>query len=455
MIRPSMARWALVSCVLLFSTVSSGREAVRPAKEKPQIAIPGPGVMLHSAGSAQQLFHRESAGPDTFDLYGGPRRVVRDPDGIPGNGDEYVEGKFEDPSGSIPRGLSPSPNDWTGVDLTDVPIVWQVSTFNAATLNDNGPGNRAAWVGLDAGQGTAAGWHTAPGYGNKWDAALVFESSVIPDPETPRTIALEGFFHVDVEPNYDFFTVAFDSAGTWVTVLSVDGTNKDPMTGVFAAPGLQLSTLIASDAIRYEANAYPDDRVRIRLRFESDSAFSDQDGSFDSDGAVQIDDLRVTIPGLGVFAEDFESGLASASWQPVKQPFAGDFSMLFTDAREPDPCAENRSPQVGFMDFGQVPPNAPGTTGTMSTGGSVGTTTYGIPGAWVVNYTGGLDGVPLANEVWSPAFAWDLPGPDDDGADVYGSALSFTVWRHQPLANGIFNLWHVRSKQDGEWSPWQ
>lgn len=415
----------------------------------------GPGTFQHSSDSATSLLSREGAGPDTFDLYGGARRVVRDPDGIPGNGDEYVEGKFESPDGFVPRGLGPSAGNWTGVDLTDRPIYWQVDGFNATNLNANGAGNLAAWCGLDVDDALSANWDSAPGYGNSWDEVLIFESDPVLDPSAGRLVDLDFAYNIDSEPSYDFFTVEYDSAGRWITVWTDTGSNRDSGSGQFEAPGVQFAQVGAAP-IDFEGNDYGDgDRVRIRLRFSSDASYSDEDGMFDSDGAVQVDDIVVGIPGLGSFTEDFQSGLTISDWRAQKQPFAGDFSMLFTDARDIDPCAENRSPQLGFIDFGQAPSNGPGTTGTVSTGGSTSAWwNYGIAGGWVVNNTGGLDGVPLNNEVWSPPFDWDLPGPEDDGIDVGGSALYYSIWRHSPLMNGMFFVWHVRSYRDGSWGRW-
>ena len=67
------------------------------------------------------------------------------------------------------------------------------------------------------------------------------------------------------------------------------------------------------------------------------------------------------------------------------------------------------------MDTGQVVRNGPGVGGETSTGGSVSPgISYGVPGNYVLNYTGGLSfgEVNLTNEIWSPEILWDLPGPE-------------------------------------------
>jgi len=420
-------------------------------------AVQGEGTVLSSATSSQSLLLREAAGPDTFDLYGGERRLVRDPDGVPGSGDEYVEGKFEDPLGVSPRGLSPNPGDWTGVDRTDQPNYWQVNTFNAENLNGNGAGNNAMWSGLEAGIPATAGWSDAPGYGNNWNDVLLYESAPLADQTVGQTVDLDFFFNYDTEVGFDFVHVEYEVAGTWVGILEISGTNKDPVTGVFPSPGVQFSQ-VATGSIVYAGNDYAGpngDQIRIRIRFESDGAFSDEDGDFVGSGATQVDDITVTSS-LGAEFEDFEGG-GPYLWTPDKEPFAGNFADVFAGFADIDPCVGNPTPQVGFIDYGQEPNNGPGTNGLASTGGTTSDNwSYGIPGGFVFNYNGGLSlgEVNMNNEVWSPEFDWDLPGTADDGADVSGSAYSFTVWRHNPLANGIFYVWHIRSRVDGVWGPW-
>lgn len=77
-------------------------------------------------------------------------------------------------------------------------------------------------------------------------------------------------------------------------------------------------------------------------------------------------------------------------------------------------------------------------------------------GNWVVNYNGGLSLglIPLNNEVWSPVIDWDDPNSVEDDALVGGAFMRFTVWQHLPLPNGMFWIWSVRSRENGDWSPW-
>ena len=403
-----------------------------------RVAAEGADNVITSSTSNAALRYKETAGPDTFALYGGPGSV---------------EGKFQDA-----LGVTPDRQNWAGVDLTDNPVFWQISTFNAENLNNNGAGNNAYWCGRDVGQ--VAGWASAPGYGNGWNDILLYESDPVADPSVGQTVSLDFFFNHDTEPGYDFFNVEYDSAGTWTSVLAIDGSNKDG-SNVFQAPGVQFSTA-ATGAIIYAGNDYSDDgRIKLRLRVSSDGAWSDEDGLWPTDaGAAQVDDISVTSS-LGTFTEDFE-GTAPFLFNPDKSPFAGDFSDTYARLDDLDPCRDNNTPVIGFIDYGQDPPNGPGLDGSANTGGSLsGNWDYGIPGSWVTNYTGGLSfgAVALTNEIWSPEIDWDwdgTPGTIDNDPAVSGAFIRFTTWTHLPLANGLFYVWHVRSTQDGtNWTSWE
>jgi hypothetical protein len=192
--------------------------------------------------------------------------------------------------------------------------IWHVATFNAENLNSNGVGNSAMWCGLPAEDARTDGWGHAPGYGNAWNEILLYEFEVA-DPSLPDTVELEFFFNHDHEPGYaDEFTVEYDSAGIWIEVMIADavdsthpyGSNKD-VDGNFPIPGLRYSE-VASRSITYSGNDYghEGDVIRLRLRFQSASSWSDKDGLWPTDaGAVQVDDISITHRG-GSWFEDFE-----------------------------------------------------------------------------------------------------------------------------------------------------
>lgn len=423
----------MLRSLLFFALLSSGPALAAPERVPPQVIDGNPWLISHGRPTFK------SASADTFCLYGGP-------------GAE--EGKFQDPLGVLPDAQG-----WTSEDLTDVASRWQVSTFNATTLNTHGAGNRAMWCGQDASQ--QPGWVTAPGYGNDYDEALVWSSGPLADPSAGQTVDLEFWFHHDVEPAYDYFHVEAWIAGGWTSLHTVDGSDKDA-SGIFSAPGVHYPDDVAPLAITYAGNDYGGpggDEILLRLRVTSDGGFSDEDGYWPTDGAAQVDDITVTYADGGPQSsfEDFE-GAGPYAWIPVKGPYAGDFAQVFPVATDLDPCVDNATPFWGFMDDGSGPFN-PDYTGTGTGGETSAVWSYGVPGGWIVNYTGGVSGgwENLSNQIVSPPIAWDLPGPADDDPDLQGALLRFDVWNHTPLSNGIFWSWFVRSSIDNgsTWTDWR
>jgi hypothetical protein len=437
----------LLLLVVLFGIGIPRAAAVESPGEttaQPPPAWTATGNAVLQSGSSSFRSPARQVTPDTLFVYGGPGTN---------------EGKFQDPSGIIP-----DRQGWTGVDETDLPTIWQRSQFNAENLNDHGAGNWAMWCGQDESQ--SPGWVAAPGYGNSWNAILIWESPQLSNPAAGQTVGLDFFFNHDSEPGYDFFLVEYDSAGFWLQLLSLDGYNGEhsPGGGIPAPPGVQYS-LAGARPIVYAGNDYAGtegDRIRLRMRFASDGAWSDEDGLWPTNGAAQVDDISVTW-GDGSSFEDFESP-GPYEWRPNKAPFVGDFSKVFARITDLDPCRDNNSPVMGFVDDGSEVNNAdsaaliPGyptsTGGTLSLNWS-----YGVPGGWVVNYNGGLTfGMrSLDNAVVSPPIAWDLPGPEDDGIDWAGAILRFDVYEHLNLIDGMFRNWSIRSSEDGgsTWSEWR
>lgn len=408
--------------------------------------------MLMSSGTAGTAA-RETAGPDSFVIYGGPDRIP--------------EGRFELGDGvtpdwgsgnGLPGGYGGGPGAWTPVDMTEDPVYWHQSTFNAENLNSNGAGNNALWSGIAPGDPAGEGYARLPGYGNSWFDVALYTSSPVADPSSGQVVDLEFFFNYDVwDATWDFLSVQYDLDGVWTTVMEVTGYSRDG-DNIFQSPGVLFSAEQEAPIV-YAGNDYggPDgDRIRIRLLVTSDGGWSDEDIGGGLAGAAQVDDITLTTS-QGTFFEDFE-GPGPYLFKPTPTNFAGDFADVYPSLTDPDPCRQNPTPVAGFIDYGQVLRNGPGPDGVMSTGGSTSPgIEYGIPGNFVVNYTGGIAAgeSSLDNEIWSPDILWDLPGPDDDDASIAGAALHFDVWVDLPLVNAIFYRWHVRSDDGSGYGPWR
>jgi len=407
--------------------------------------VDDPSVFITSSGSSLGLAARELAGPDTFILYGGPLA-----------GDE---GRFEvggvpdwgDGSG-VPSAFGPGA--WTPSDLTDQPVFWHISQTHAANLDVGTVGNHAMWSGTEDGDPLSAGWVKPTGYGNGWNDGIMFTSGTVADNSVGQTVALDFVFNHDTEPGYDYFLVEYDSAGVWTEVFSIDSSGQ----------GVQYST-VGADPIIFTGNDYGGvggDQIRIRLKVQSDVLLSDEDGWWETAaGAAQVDLITLSSLDIPAASEGWE-GSPPYLFLEDKAPFAGDFSEVWGRMSDIDPCLDNATPIMGFFDADQDARNGPLVTpagSTYSTGGSFSpNAVYGVTGDWSVNWTGGLsfDEVALQNEVFSPDILWDLPGTDDDDVDIASAFLSFDVWAHLPLFNGMFFVWHVSSALPGEgYSEWK
>jgi hypothetical protein len=395
------------------------------------MAVNGDGVVLTASGS---LGNFKAAGTDTFCLYGGPGSVL---------------GKFQ---AALPPGdtFTSSSQSWYHKDVTDQPTLWQLGTFNSPT------GTQCMWAGQTAAQ--QPGWATAPGYGNSWNALLTFTSTVS-NPALGQTVGLTFVFNHDSEGGYDYFDVEYDSAGVTTRVYHRDGNNKNT-ANVFVPVNYPTG---AAAPIVHEANSYNGlggNEIIIRMAGRSDGAWSDEDGLNPSSGLAQVDNIQVTTLDGASPVEDFDVG--PFQWNPEKSPFAGDFSDTFTGMTDIDPCRDNNTGVIGFIDDGDGPYNptyfGTGTGGTTSDNW---TGVYGIPNGWVVNYNGGISAgsLDLDNEWWSPQIDWDVDtGVTDasDDAEVAGALIRMSIWRHLPLLNGMFYQWSVRGHdtQSGNWSAW-
>jgi len=339
-------------------------------------------------------------------------------------------GDFEDAHGH------PSFDGWTSVDRTaNTDTLWNCSDYNCAGLDPGTVPNHAWWCGQyfddDCGTGDFGG------YGNEWYAQLDWQGNVANN-ALGTTVRLQAMLNYDNETDYDYLYLLCETTAGMQELAVYNGTAT-------AVPVDVSFDLLPGD---YVGDA--SDEVHLRWLFTSDGAWSDEDCLFTSLGAAQIDLITVTFDqGAGPvqqgLVEDCDEN--PPQWQVELRGGVGDFAHIWPRLHDLDPCRENTTPVLAFIDDGGV---VPGTGGYPCI-----TWCYG-PGGYIVNPEGGLLGPDfhIHNEVWSPVLAW--PGEQYDGA-----IFAFDVYRHEPLtasSPGMFYIWHVNSSADPdaeEWPTWQ
>jgi FlgD Ig-like domain len=358
------------------------------------------------------------AAVDTFYLLGGPDRL---------------DGKFEDEVGA------PNWHGWTHRDLTvSKENHWHVSTYWAAGLNGHGPGN-SALVCVDENIPACAASDTVGGVGDHWFDEIQWQGTVS-DPLVPVTVRLTAYMH------YDLADIDWDFLELWIK--RGDGSEMlGQWTGTDYEVALDISTVLQPAELQGTGS----DEVHLFWRVWSDLGYNDVDCLSPSHGAAQIDDISIYFNDALMGFYDFESGMPS-DW--VLQEFSGigDFAKLRSNLPDPDPCRQNGSVQVTFIDDGLI---VPGAGPTMCQ-----THCYGL-GGFILNNTGGLLSEDtqrdwfLKNAILSPPVAWIA------GAEA--AELAFDVFRHELFLRsgaGIFYTWDMRSTTNAdpaelEYAPWQ
>ena len=99
-------RLAMLCAFVLVAATAEAREVPGRSQDRLTLVPSGSEQLLYSISNVQSLVARETAGPDTFVLYGGP--------------DQPLEGKFEDAQGSPDfNGWTPTADMMTRITLTD------------------------------------------------------------------------------------------------------------------------------------------------------------------------------------------------------------------------------------------------------------------------------------------------------------------------------------------------
>jgi hypothetical protein len=282
-------------------------------------------------------------------------------------------------------------------------------------------GNQSMWGGArpDGASLVLCGYSALPGYGNGWNQALCTKACLAVTGDVTVTFTTTW----DSEPGYDATAVEIaDGCGT--TWTQVDG-------GVGGFDGTGVDSTHTTTIV----DSLHSGTMKIRFHFTADGGWSDEDGLWDTDGFIILDDLSVSDGGGTVLAnEDFEGETVgdndSNDWESCTPAGYGDYAAMYpglTLVLE-DPC---------LLNFSCV--------WTFYTGSTENYACGGFP-AQTAMPKGNVQGQYMSNEIWSPVIPYV-------GAGVVVN-LAFDYYRDLPLDNLQFAVWHIRSFVAGCPSAW-
>jgi hypothetical protein len=340
--------------------------------------------------------------------------------------------------------LGPDEEGWIHADRTEqTGCYFHVDDFAGLEGGFLAPleGTQSLWCGArpDSESTTLCNYAALPGYGNDWDQGWYFKCIEVPD---TVAIIIDYLVAWDIEPVYDYWHLEYATKTACDSLQNIDSLIVDDWTPLVTFDD-QSSKTIRSDTIP----AGHSGAVRIRFRFESDGAWSDQDGLHDTDGALILDSLTVHTPYTVYDFEDFEDELpgdlatTDGDWECYVMPGYGDYAGLFhgTTTLQLADCEKNLSYFWAFIRGSEE--------------------TYackGYPGQRVVPY-GNYRGQYIANEIWSPPIALS---EDMFGSPVPSTALDL-LFQYDGYEGGmslnslVFYVWYVRSFVDGCPTVWQ
>lgn len=377
-----------------------------------------------------------------------PRRYLkRDLDG-PSGGPQFASAHHERSQALVPmiiasfdfEGTPHDPQGWTSVDRAqEAGPMFHIDATDLAGGNLDGgdfgnlaviSGNKSLWCGAAAGGGDAVCHYASlPGYGNQWEQVFVSD----PIPRTPGLSVFVDFkVRFDLEAGYDKAYLEFENAdGNWEPLpLETAGTNFYTGRSTDLVPGGVVHEYWGTPSVYF-----PPDYTRWRWRVVTDAAFSDEDGLYNSDGALIVDDLSI-LDGYGAVlnSEDFESEAVgdttttSGVWHAEVLGF-GDFAALY-----PGTSLLQQSPPLDPADVLST------CVWSFTNGSPDDYSCGGFPAEPAVPY-GSADTGYINNDIRSPWISWEPAG----GQTTH---LSFDAYTDLPLENGILFTIYVRQRSD-------
>ncbi|MBU8870207.1 MAG: hypothetical protein KOO60_04940 [Gemmatimonadales bacterium] len=328
-----------------------------------------------------------------------------------------VNGQFADPTGA------PNWNGWTHRDLTTrAESAWHASDYNVVT------GNYSAWCGEIAYEACAPD-DPEGGYGPDYNELLSWYGTV-EYTSAPTTVEITATVNHNTEPGYDFSNLGIWKLDTPIQYLwTADGEGEMvPVSG--------SATYLPGEYVGENK-----DQVRLTWHVTSDHLWDDSDCLYYGNGALQLDDVTVTMTNalqITSTFDGFEDGTLGENWTVEFGVGVGDYAHLYAPLNDIDPCSVNRTPQACFVADQRMfdERGLPVCEGPLF---------YGHENR-VVHHSGGQTGPPnhIHNAIESPVIQWPT-------GDYVGVHYLFDVYMHEELSEvspGIFYTWGIRSTDD-------
>jgi len=291
-------------------------------------------------------------------------------------------------------------------------------------------GTKSMWCGARPGTDEyMCSWFNAPGYGNRWNQILRAGPFFFPS----GTFTISYHLRCDSEPEYDFTSLEYVSLNangcTYKIIAFHDGTR---------------------DAVAFHEVFTTQLDTKIQFHFVSDGAGSDQDGLWNTDGAVIVDSITLAHPNGIIDFEDFEGAAVGDKhvgiWDSSHEVSYGSYSSLAHNLTDKDPCGDNLSTQViFFIGYPGYPSESyPGL--------------FDTPFCKTPFYVGpsGIKALCQYEGVISPIIDMtkystnndeiqDADIPPSDLPELGDALLRYTVYDDNPIQNLVFYNWAVRN----------
>jgi len=318
---------------------------------------------------------------------------------------------------------------WVQLDKTVQPVeFWHVDDFAGLGGGDYGlllplEGNQSIWLGArpDALDLNVCGYGSPPGYGNNWEQYFCSTCYTV-----TGDVMVNYLVAIDSEPGFDQTTVQYDNCDdNWLDIATSANVGN---TGVYDGFSPAVFDTVVIDTSLHSGS------FRLRFYFSSDGGWSDEDGIWNTDGAIILDSMMVSDATGLLSYEDFESATVgdngAGDWNSCNIAGYGDFAVLYPGITllQEDPC---------FVDFDCMWSFFTGSTVTYACGG--------FPSVTAVPYVNSRDQY-IQNHVVSPVLPWVGSGSVAE--------LTFNVYRDLPLDNLVFYEWQIRSWFDDCPSAW-